>query len=37
MMFDQLQQRFGDYVQGICSGDIAADILDQLIDRAGDG
>ncbi len=35
--FDQMQQHFGDYVEGVCSGDIPAPILDELIQQAGDG
>lgn len=36
-MFDQLQQHYGDYVEGACTGAIPANSLDDLIEAAGDG
>ena len=35
--FDQLQQHFGDYIEGACTGAIPANTLDDLIEAAGDG
>lgn len=36
VMFDLLQQHFGDYVEGVCEGDIVSQILPELMRQAGD-
>jgi len=36
VMFDLLQQHFGDYVEEVCNGDIPAALVEQLMRQAGD-